>query len=122
MIKAKLRHRGVHDLTLCGVCTQGACCRDGVEVDLFEVARILQKPLDMPKPWFEYLGQDRRFASGFKFSTLLKRRRCIFQDKDRRCRIYEIRPQFCAEFPLENGRPAPYYRALCHRAKKRRGR
>lgn len=108
----------VHDLRLCGECLQGSCCRLGVEVDLFEVARILEKKLDIAKPWFQYLGRDKMFPSGYKFTTLTRNRRCIFQNDVMRCLVYEIRPRFCEEFPLENGKKAPYYESLCHRAKK----
>lgn len=108
----------IHDLRLCEACDQGACCREGVDVDLLEVARILEMQLDIPKPWFEFLGRDKRFPSGYKFSTILRKRRCIFQDDNKRCRIYPLRPRFCAEFPLEDGKKAPYYHALCHRANK----
>lgn len=108
----------VHDLKLCKTCSKGSCCRYGVEVDLFEMARILEEPLDIPKPWFEFLQRDKRFPSGYKFTTVLKNRRCVFQDEKKQCRIYAIRPRFCVEFPLESGRRAPEYHSLCHRAKK----
>lgn len=110
----------IHDLKLCKVCDQGSCCRHGVELDLQEVADILKRHLDIPKPWFAYLGRSKDFPSGFRFTTLLKNKKCIFQDDIKRCRIYPIRPRFCVEFPLEDGKRAPYYHALCHRAKKSR--
>ena len=49
----------IHDLKLCKVCDMGACCRHGVELDLLEVAQILQKKLDLPKPWFEFLSMSK---------------------------------------------------------------
>ena len=103
----------------CEICYQGTCCREGVDADLFEVSRILEMGLDIPKPWFEFLGKDKRFPSGFKFGTVLKKGRCVFQDERWRCRIYAVRPRFCVEFPLEGGKIAPYYHALCHHAKKK---
>ena len=112
--------QGKVDRIVCMDCYQGMCCRDGVEVDLLEVARILEQPLNIPKPWFEFLSRDKRFPSGFKFTTILRNRRCVFQDERMRCRIYEIRPRFCVEFPLEDGRKAPYYHSLCQHAKKKR--
>ncbi len=117
-----MKKRGRHkpDLALCSECYRGTCCRQGVEVDLFEVAQILKMKLDIPKPWFVFLSRDKRTPSGYKFSTLLKNRRCIFQDDNMRCRIYEVRPRYCAEFPFEDGRVAPFYRDLCHHSKKRR--
>jgi Fe-S-cluster containining protein len=84
----------------------------------FEVARILKEPLNLSQPWFEYVGRDRRSPSGYKFTTLVKNRRCIFQGHDWRCLVYSVRPRFCAEFPLENGKKAPYYHELCHHGKK----
>lgn len=111
-MKKDIRHKP--DLALCKQCYQGSCCRHGVEVDLFEVARILKINLDIPKPWFDYLGRDKRTPSGYKFSTILKNRRCIFQDDDMRCRVYKARPRYCAEFPYEDGKVAPYYKELCH--------
>lgn len=109
----------IHDPVLCGQCTLGACCRFGVEADLFEVADILKLDLGISKPWFHFLRRDRRFPSGFVFGTELRDRRCIFQGPDRRCRIYSVRPRFCREFPLEDSRRAPDYLILCHRAKTR---
>lgn len=108
----------IHDLALCKICDQGSCCRHGVEVDLWEVADILKYRLDIPKPWFAYLGRSKDFPSGFRFTTLLKDKRCIFQGEDKRCRVYAIRPRYCVEFPLEDGKKAPYYHELCHRGKK----
>lgn len=124
MKKTDYQKTGIHDPSLCRVCIDGTCCREGVEADLFEVARILRMPLDIPKPWFDYLGRDRRFPSGFKFSTRLASRRCIFQKDDMRCLVYAQRPRFCREFPLEGGRRAPEYKSLCHHAaaKRRAGR
>jgi len=117
--KQKIDHNKlkIHNPKLCKICSQGSCCRWGVELDLMEVAQILQKKLDIPKPWFEYLGMSKAFPSGFRFSTLLKDKRCIFQADNMRCRIYEVRPRFCSEFPLEDGKKAPYYHQLCHHGK-----
>lgn len=117
MKKNIVKHPNPHN---CRVCNKGACCAQGVEVDLFEVARILKKPLNLKKPWFYFMGPDKEFPSGFNFSTTLRNGRCVFQDSRFRCRIYEIRPRYCAEFPFENGKKAPYYHALCHHMKKSR--
>lgn len=118
----KIKHaraKNMPDTTVCVTCYQGSCCRYGVEADLFEVARILEEPLDIPKPWFQFLGRDKRFPSGFKFETIVRNRRCVFQDEKMLCRVYEIRPRFCVEFPLEDGGKAPYYHSLCHHAKRK---
>jgi Fe-S-cluster containining protein len=106
------------DTSVCVTCYQGSCCREGVEADLFEVARILERSLDIPKPWFKYVGRDKEFPSGYKFETILRNKRCIFQNDAMRCMVYEIRPRFCEEFPLESGEKAPYYHVLCPHGKK----
>ncbi|MDD5019425.1 MAG: YkgJ family cysteine cluster protein [Candidatus Omnitrophica bacterium] len=109
-----------HESVVCRGCGLGRCCREGVEVDLFEAAEILKRPLDIPRPWFIYQGRDKRFPSGFVFSTVLRHRRCVFQNEQMRCVVYDIRPRYCREFPLEDGRKAPYYHHLCHHAPRRK--
>jgi Fe-S-cluster containining protein len=112
---------GIHHPRLCKDCAVGACCREGVEVDLFEVSRILKKvSLDIAQPWFYYLRRDKSFPSGFVFSTFLRDGRCVFQADDRRCRVYALRPRFCKEFPLENGGKAPEYHRLCQHGRRHR--
>ncbi len=112
----------IHDLELCKVCYTGDCCRWGTNLDLLEVARILEskKDLKIPKPWFYYVSRYKTFPSGFMFSTVVKNRKCVFQDEKMRCRIYDARPRFCSEFPLEAGKRAPDYHYLCHHAKNRK--
>jgi len=114
------RKSALHDLRLCRACRVGSCCSDGVELDLFEVARILKRDPDVPKPWFRYMSRDKRFPSGFRFTTTVRDRRCVFQNADRRCVIYDIRPRYCREFPMEGDRREPLYSYLCHQAKMRR--
>ncbi|MFH0876753.1 MAG: YkgJ family cysteine cluster protein [Candidatus Omnitrophota bacterium] len=122
MKREKIDHKKlkIHDPVLCKECALGACCRYGVEVDLFEVARILTVPLEIARPWFHFLRRDKRFPSGFVFGTNLRNRRCIFQAEDRRCLVYSARPRYCREFPLEDNRRAPDYHILCHRAKSKK--
>ncbi|MFA5038584.1 MAG: YkgJ family cysteine cluster protein [Candidatus Omnitrophota bacterium] len=110
------------DLSLCRRCDLGSCCRDGVEVDLFEASQILKRAPAVPRPWFKFLRSDKRSPSGFVFSTVLRHRRCVFQNDAKRCIVYDIRPRYCREFPFEDGRPAPYYHALCHHGAKKRTR
>jgi hypothetical protein len=47
MKKKAVDHKklGIHHLDLCKECVVGACCREGVEVDLYEVAAILKTDL-----------------------------------------------------------------------------
>ena len=118
MAKGAIDHKkhGIHDLELCKVCYTGDCCRWGTNLDLFEVARILEKKktLKLPKPWFDYVRRDKTFPSGFMFTTLVRDRKCVFQDGKMRCLIYDVRPRYCSEFPLESGKRAPDYGTLCH--------
>lgn len=115
------RKAGVHHPQLCQACRVGSCCWEGVEVDLFEVAKILKRThSDIPRPWFYYLRRDRSFPSGYVFSTILRHGRCVFQASDSRCRVYAVRPRFCREFPLENGAKAPEYHRLCQHGKRHR--
>jgi Fe-S-cluster containining protein len=118
-MEKKARSEGSKEVK-CRLCSFGACCAEGVEADLFEVARILQQPLDIPKPWFDYLGRDKRAPSGYKFSTIVRKGRCVFQNDEFRCLIYPVRPRYCVEFPLEDGKKAPYYHHLCYHGKKSR--
>ncbi len=105
------------DLKLCKICTHGSCCRHGVSVCLFEVARILKKNkhLKIKKPWFKYIGVDfEDTESGYDFETLVVNGKCIFQDQKMRCRIYPTRPTACREFPHWKGEVSHDYHELCH--------
>ena len=122
MARAKVDYKkmGVHDPRLCKECTVGRCCKDGVELDLLEVARILRRDPDVPQPWFRYLSRSKEFPSGFRFTTVVRHRRCVFQREDRRCAVYDVRPRYCREFPIEDGGRAPLYHYLCQRGRKKR--
>jgi Fe-S-cluster containining protein len=98
---------------ICKSCKIGSCCQEGVSVDLEEAMKISKLNLRLRKPWFRGLERDRDMPSGWAFSTVVSEGRCIFQKKDKRCRIYPYRPQYCREFPFENRAIAEFYGYLC---------
>jgi Fe-S-cluster containining protein len=105
------------DLKSCKTCSQGSCCRHGVSACLFEVATILKKNkhLKIKKPWFKYIGIDfEETESGYDFETNIINGKCIFQDKNMRCRIYKTRPSACRAFPYWKNKVSHDYRELCH--------
>jgi len=101
----------------CKGCKGGDCCQDGVDVDLAEAKRISRLKLKIRKPWFEDLFKDEGSPSGWAVGTVVRNNRCVFQDTNKRCRVYSVRPRYCREFPYENGRPAPFYKELCNKGK-----
>ena len=101
----------------CSDCKSGKCCRDGVDVDLEEAKRISRLRLKIRKPWFEDLFRDDNSPSGWVVGTAIRDNRCVFQDKNKRCLVYRLRPRYCREFPYEGGRPAPFYEELCNKGK-----
>jgi len=101
---------------ICTTCKTGSCCQDGVDVDLEEAKKISQlNNINLKKPWFENLFQDSDMPSGWAVSTIVRDGRCVFQKSNYKCMIYEHRPSFCREFPLEMGRVAEYYDYLCEK-------
>lgn len=112
-----MRLMGKLNLKFCKTCVKGSCCHVGVSVCLFEVATILKKNthLRIKKPWFKYIGIDfKHTESGFDFETKVIGGKCIFQDKNMRCRIYKTRPSACREFPHWKGKVSHDYASLCH--------
>ena len=113
------------DLKLCKKCAKGSCCRHGVSACLYEVATILKKNkhLKIKKPWFKYIGIDfEHTESGYDFETKVIGGKCIFQDKNMRCRIYKTRPLACREFPHWKGKVSHDYDVLCHHRHSSKGR
>jgi len=97
----------------CCECRIGSCCKDGVEVDLINAMRISKLKLPLKRPWFEGLFENKDIPTGWALSTVVRDNRCIFQRKDKKCRIYTYRPKYCREFPFENDDIAQYYHYLC---------
>ena len=105
-------------LEKCTNCITGSCCKDGVEVDLEEAKKISKLNIKLKKPWFVNLQEDADMPSGWSLSTTVRHGRCVFQRKDYKCMIYEFRPTFCRDFPLEKGRLAEFYNYLCEKPPK----
>lgn len=91
-----------------------SCCQKGVWVDL-ENAKDIQQ-LDLYGK-FENLQQDKEYPSGWKIHTKVNGKGCSFLTVDGLCSIhklsYELKPEYCKEFPLENNEVKPYAFQLC---------
>ncbi|MFC1645743.1 YkgJ family cysteine cluster protein [Candidatus Omnitrophota bacterium] len=102
-------------LGMCTSCVTGSCCQDGVDVDLEEAKKISKLDIKVKKPWFEGLFEDGDMPSGWGISTVVREGRCVFQKSNYRCMIYEYRPAFCRDFPMEKGQIAEFYGYLCEK-------
>jgi len=84
---------------------RGSCCRKGVWVDLEEAKKIIE--LDTLGNFYD-LKKDEDFPSGYKIGTCLENEKCTFLGIDNLCVIhrinYELKPHYCKEFPLEDGK------------------
>ncbi|MFC1703274.1 YkgJ family cysteine cluster protein [Candidatus Omnitrophota bacterium] len=107
-----------HAVALCKTCKSGSCCKDGVEVDFKKAIELSLLDLNLKKPWFEGLCRDNDFPSGWRVATIVRDRRCVFQRKNKLCRIYPVRPLHCADFPIENGKIPSLYKYLCSESRK----
>lgn len=100
---------------LCAKCSSGVCCSEGVEMDIEQAktitAILLKSKFKLAQPWFYHLSPDDDFPSGWSLATVVKGGRCVFQDENFRCLIYNIRPLHCRDFPYEGGR---IFRRLKH--------
>ena len=103
----------VADLAACKSCKVGSCCYEGVELNKRELKRILRYNPSVAKPWFKLVTESEKPDGDHNFSTVVRNSTCVFQDKNNRCMIYNVRPQYCRDFPLENTQTAPHYRRLC---------
>ncbi len=104
--------------TECPDCCSGSCCQDGVELSKEEIRQIVALSPKVNKPWFKKADKKCNPEPGFEYETILVNNTCIFQDKDKRCVVYPVRPSHCREFPLEDGKLAQYYGYLCDKARK----
>ena len=108
----------MHKLKIdCESCRTGDCCQEGVDVDVEEAKHISQLKLSIKKPWFEDFFKDESSPSGWAVGTIVRNNRCIFQDKNKKCLIYDVRPRYCREFPHEGVTVAPFYKELCNKGK-----
>ena len=109
----KITHESL--LEMCTTCVTGSCCQEGVEVDLEQAKEISQLKVNLKKPWFAGLAKDSDMPSGWSLSTVVRDGSCVFQRKNHLCMIYEHRPMFCREFPIEMGKIAEHYTYLCEK-------
>ena len=101
------------DIHACQSCRIGSCCYEGVELTNQELRRIVNSNPSVPKPWFRLLKDHEKPDGVHNFSTIVRGNSCVFQGPDNRCMIYEVRPQYCRDFPVEHGKTAPHYQRLC---------
>lgn len=99
----------------CSKCAkQSACCGSGAWVDLEEAKKILSLGL---KGDFFQLEKDADFPSGYRIGTSYNDNPCTFLTPEGLCAIhcadYNLKPAYCKEFPLENGRLSPFADILC---------
>jgi len=97
----------------CKICKSGSCCQEGVEVTEEEMLRIEKLNPAVEKPWFKLIDPNDAPDPGYNHETIVRNGRCVFQRDDKLCSVYSVRPQNCADFPLELGKPALYYERLC---------
>ncbi|MBN3037985.1 MAG: YkgJ family cysteine cluster protein [Candidatus Omnitrophica bacterium] len=93
-----------------------SCCQTGAWVDLEEAKKILALRL---KGSFHHLRKDRQFPSGYKVATSYEDDEpCTFLTSEGLCSIhkvdYELKPTYCKEFPLEDGKLAPDVDEICY--------
>ncbi len=100
-------------LKVCKICKVGSCCYEGAELTKQEMKKIIHYNPRIPKPWFRLVRNHEEPDGIHLFSTIERNGTCIFQDKDNRCLIYDVRPRICRHFPMEDGRKALYCERLC---------
>lgn len=113
----KRQHKKTIIDQICKNCITGSCCKDGADVDIEQAKKISRLKIAIKKPWFEGLHEDKHLPSGWAVGTIARNGRCVFQDKNKRCRIYEHRPRYCREFPYEQGRINRDVEYFCRKGK-----
>jgi len=100
----------------------GACCCDGVWVDIKERDRILEEKELIKKymdetqnkneeEWFAEYWENEDFPSGKAVGTTIQNKNCVFLNKEGRCVIqvattlegrdrWDIKPFYCVMFPV----------------------
>lgn len=101
------------DLEACNSCTVGSCCYEGVELTGAELKRIAASGPKVAKPWFRLMTEKEKSDDDHPFATVVRDGSCVFQDQNNRCTVYNVRPQYCRDFPLEDGKTATHYQRLC---------
>lgn len=105
-------------VTECPGCCSGSCCKEGVELSKDEIKAIIFFNPAVKKPWFRKVDKLCNPEAGSEYETVLRSGTCVFQAKDKRCIVYPVRPSYCRQFPLEDGKLAPFYEPLCDKADK----
>jgi Fe-S-cluster containining protein len=99
--------------SLCDDCWAG-CCTLPVEVSAADLMRLELITLDEAASSLKKVarklmkqGWIQSYHSKFQLFVLEQRngRDCIFLGKDRRCTVYEKRPEVCRQFPKIGPRP-----------------
>ncbi len=101
------------DLEACKTCKAGSCCYEGAELTLRELKIIIKYNPPVAKPWFRLVKKSEKPDGVHDFSTIVRNGTCVFQDKNNLCTVYKVRPHYCRDFPLEDGKTAPHYKRLC---------
>ncbi len=78
-----------------------------------EMQRIAATHPQVPIPWFRKLEGKELSDAEHPYATVVRNGTCVFQDKTNLCKIYDVRPQYCRDFPIEDGKTAPHYQRLC---------
>lgn len=104
-----VRHRD----SLCNGCWAG-CCTMPVEVTAADLVRLGVASIDETAGSLKKLAkrlEREKIVKTFRASTGLfmleqkQNRDCIFLGEDRRCTVYEKRPDVCRQFPSIGPRP-----------------
>jgi len=101
------------DTAACKTCTAGSCCYEGAELSAKELRKIVKFNPNIPKPWFRLVEKYEEPEGEDHFTTLIRNGSCVFHDKNNRCMVYKVRPKHCRDFPVQDGKAAPYYKRLC---------
>jgi Fe-S-cluster containining protein len=75
----------------CATCTTGACCCQIVPISLWEALIIAKYTTDSPQ--LLEIGQRQQKCTPLEW--MIQGNRCVFQNSDNRCTIYEHRPVIC---------------------------
>ena len=118
--------------SLCQDC-MGGCCTLPVEVSAGDLVRLGLLFEDETKGSVkkvasrlikERVVQSFRAASGLFTLAQNPQGDCVFLDSDRRCRVYETRPEVCRKFPTLMGPRisfCPYQKKIGQKPKKKTG-
>lgn len=96
---------------MCSTCIASCCCLP-LEVKLEDLLRLEVLSLDeteLPEGKIVKILKQKKIVKSYRTSSRLfmmeskSGGECIFLSKDRRCTVYEKRPDVCRSFPLSMG-------------------